>query len=349
MDGLNREQLLWQDAGTRLIETPIASRLGARRRGSVRGRTPMKAILYAVALSCAGISLLSGQTRTLPLLTRVAEGVFVYEHSDPTKQGVTANNLVVVTDDGVLVADGQGTVGNTRRLVADIATVTSQPVKYVVVGSEHGDHRGGDAGFPDGAVFIAHPFSQANLDRQSRAPGRRPDAPRTIVPTDTVSETRVLMLGGREIRIMFLGRAHTGGDLEVYLPREKVLFMSEAFLDGIFPSMANGYPTEWVATLQQAEQLDADVWVPAHGLADRSLSLKKDVEISYRHALERVIAEGRRLHAAKVSSDEASAKADFGEFAAWPRAADNAAGALKRVYMELDGELATAGSSASPR
>jgi len=31
--------------------------------------------------------------------------------------------------------------------------------------------------------------------------------------------------------------------------------------------------------------------------------------------------------------------ADFGELAAWTRRAEDAAGAMKRVYMELDGEL----------
>jgi glyoxylase-like metal-dependent hydrolase (beta-lactamase superfamily II) len=42
------------------------------------------------------------------------------------------------------------------------------------------------------------------------------------MPTELV-EKKVLRLGGKEIRILFLGRAHTGGDLVVYLPREKIL------------------------------------------------------------------------------------------------------------------------------
>src|ERR1043165_3262083 len=84
----------------------------------------------------------------LPRVSRLADGVFAYEQIDPTKQGVTVNNLIVITPDGVLAADGQGTVPNPARLVADIATLTSQPIRYVVVGSVHGDHRGGDAAFP---------------------------------------------------------------------------------------------------------------------------------------------------------------------------------------------------------
>src|SRR4051812_20820225 len=96
----------------------------------------------------------------LPRMTRLAEGVFAYEHVDPTKRGVTVNNLIVVSDEGVLIGDGQGTVDNTKALVAEVATLTPAPIKYVVIGSVHGDHRGGDAGFPPSVTFIKE---QTNL------------------------------------------------------------------------------------------------------------------------------------------------------------------------------------------
>src|SRR5512141_2284913 len=80
-----------------------------------------------------------------PRITALAPNVYAYEQIDPTKRTITANNLIIVTSDGVVVADGQGTVANTARLVADIGKLTTQPIRYVVVGSEHGDHRGGDA------------------------------------------------------------------------------------------------------------------------------------------------------------------------------------------------------------
>ena len=43
-----------------------------------------------------------------PRLTKLAENVYGYEQLDPTKRGLTANNLIVVTTGGVLVAEGQG-------------------------------------------------------------------------------------------------------------------------------------------------------------------------------------------------------------------------------------------------
>jgi glyoxylase-like metal-dependent hydrolase (beta-lactamase superfamily II) len=156
----------------------------------------------------ADIALRGLKASDFPRVSSLAPNVYAYEQIDPTKRTVTANNLIVVTSDGVLVADGQGTVANVTRLVADVGRLTSKPIRYVVVGSEHGDHRGGDSAFPPGATFIAHPYSQANLRRQSDA--QRPGGARVVVPTETVSDRKALTLGGTEIQILFLGRAHTG-------------------------------------------------------------------------------------------------------------------------------------------
>jgi glyoxylase-like metal-dependent hydrolase (beta-lactamase superfamily II) len=266
------------------------------------------------------------QAQEFPRTRKLADNVYFYEHPDPTKQGVTANNLIVVTTEGVLVADGQGTVDNVKDLVAAVAALTTQPIKYVVVGSEHGDHIGGDTAFPDTATFLVHPNSKGALERRI---GRSAEA---------VADKRILKLGGTEVDVLFLGRAHTGGDLEVYLPREKVLFMSEVFSNRIFPSMANGFPSEWLEALKKAEQMDVSQFVPAH-TAMNAPALTKDTERDWRGSLERVIAEGKRLHDAKVPVDDAPNRADWGPYDAWWRRSENAAGALKRVYMELDGQL----------
>ena len=257
-----------------------------------------------------------------PRVTKLAGRVYAFEQIDPTKRTVTVNNLIVITPAGVLIAESQGTADNVRLLVAAVTRLTPQPIKYVVVGSEHGDHSGGIAAFPAGITYLAHPFS----------------APRIKQPTEPVGDKRVITLGGTEIDVLFLGRAHTGGDLEVYLPREKILFMSEVFSNRIFPSMANGYPREWVEALKKAESMDVGYFVPAHGFVD-SAAVMREEERNYRLALERIIAEGTRLHDAGTSIENATAAARLEPYDGWTRAANNAFAALKRVYLELDGQL----------
>lgn len=258
-----------------------------------------------------------------PRIKKLADNVYSYEQIDPTKRVVTVNNLIVVTTDGVLIAESQGTAENVKRLVADVATLTTQPIKYVVIGSEHGDHVGGIEAFPDTVTFFAHPSSAPKLQR----------------PAETTAEPKkVLMMGGTEIDILFLGRAHTGGDLEVHLPKEKILFMSEVFVNRVFPSMANGFPTEWVATLKKAEAMNAAWYIPAHGFVDSQALLREEVH-NYRLAIERVMSEGKRLHDANVPGEKAAESADFGPYAGWTRMSNNAAGALRRVYAELNATL----------
>jgi len=272
-----------------------------------------------------------------PRVTKLADNVYAYEEVHVGGE-ITTNNLIVVTPEGVLVADGQGTPEKTARLVAEIAKLTPQPIRYVVVASEHGDHTGGNASFPKNATFISSPYSQMNLQRAAERPARGGGPSQVVVPTETVADKRVLKLGGTEIQILMLGRSHTGGDLVVYLPAQKILFMSETYLHRMFPSLASGYPSEWVAAIKKAQAMDVNEYVPGHGFVDSPAILKAELD-TYRRALEAIIAEGKRLHDAGVPEKDAETQARFGEFDAWSIRDMMAPRAIARVYAELDGQL----------
>jgi glyoxylase-like metal-dependent hydrolase (beta-lactamase superfamily II) len=46
-----------------------------------------------------------------------------------------------------------------------------------------------------------------------------------------------------EIQLLYLGRAHTEGDVFVYLPSEKVVITGDAVI-GWMPFMGDGYPED---------------------------------------------------------------------------------------------------------
>ena len=190
----------------------------------------------------ADISVRGLKRSDFPQMHKLADNVYVFSamqvRTDIEMEFAT-NNLIVVTREGVLVADAQINETDTRQLLAAIGKVTPQPVKYIVVGSDHADHTGGNAAFPAGTTFIAHPTSQAALVQRNRMAGS--NGTTVPIPTELVTDKKVLNLGGTEIQVLFLGRAHTGGDLSVYLPRENILFMSEAFFNRLFPSLYDGY------------------------------------------------------------------------------------------------------------
>ena len=274
-----------------------------------------------------------------PRVQELAPGVYSYEQlRSAGDERFTTVSMFVVTDEGVLVADGQGSPEETRRLVETIASITDQPITDVVVCSDHGDHTAGNSEFPASARFHAHPTSQAILKAAAESPIRPADAPPVIVPTELVETSATLRLGGREIRLLFLGRAHTGGDLVVHLPAERILFMSEAYLHRVFPAMRSAYPSEWVAMIEAAQAMDVDTYVPGHGFVDSPAILAEELE-TYRQALVQVIGEATRLHDAGLTLEEAVEQADFGELENWSLRSSQGGRALGRVYMELNGEL----------
>ena len=287
-----------------------------------------------------------GLTETdFPRTVKVADNIYTYEDFHAGDEKFTTTNLFVITDAGVLVADGQGSPAATRGLVEAIGHVTRQPIKYVVICSDHGDHTAGNAAFPAGVTYIVHPTSKATLDR-SAAIGRsqrsvtaRSDAVWQL-PADAVlvSDKRSFALGKQQFDVMFLGRAHTGGDLAVWLPQQKLLFLSEIFLNRVFPAMRSAYPSEWMATLDRAEAMNAAIYVPGHGFTETGPVSREELA-AYHRALQAVIAEARRLHDGGVPLDEAIKKADFGEYGRWTLSKSQGPIAIRKVYEELDGKL----------
>ena len=92
--------------------------------------------------------------------------------------------------------------------------------------------------------------------------------------------------------------------------------MSEAYLNRIFPAMRSAYPSEWVATIEKAQAMDVNVYVPGHGFVESPAILKEELE-TFRKAILQVIAEARRLRAAGLDADAAAAQAKFGDLETW--------------------------------
>ncbi len=279
-----------------------------------------------------------------PRLVRLANDVYAYEDLNGdlrSNLAFTTNSLIVVTSAGVVVVDGQGSVAKTQRMVERIRAITPQPIRFVVIGADHGDHIAGNSAFPPGVTFIAHPTSKAVIERMASARTPQSAGSPVPVPQDVVSNRRVLTLGGVEVQILFLGRAHTGGDLQVYLPRDGILFMSEVYFNRLYPSVGgnrSGRPIEWLETVRKAEAMKARVYVPNHGFVDSPDVLNEEL-VQFRRALENLVAEGRRLHGAGVPLETAFRTINLGEFQYWYRAANNMPDALRQVYLELDGKL----------
>jgi len=83
-------------------------------------------------------------------------------------------------------------------------------------------------------------------------------------PTLTFADKLDIDLGNREVQVKYLGRGNTAGDAIVFLPKEKILVAGDLLVHPI-PYTYDGYPAEWVQTLQKMAELDPAIIVPGHG------------------------------------------------------------------------------------
>lgn len=291
----------------------------------------LRAGLAAIAFSAAS---LGAQVRTadpakrgialteFPRIVKLTDKVYGYE--EIRSPGFTTVSLFVVGANGVLVADGQGNATATQTMLDRIKTVTPLPVKWYVVGSDHGDHTGGNSVLPADITWIVHPTSRPLL--------------RPPPPTAMTGDRQSIDLGGVSVDVMFLGRAHTGGDLMVHVPSAKILFMSEAYLNRVFPAMRSAYPTEWVATLDRALAMDIARYIPGHGFIEEPAVSREELR-TYRTALVAVIAEAKRLHGLGLSLEDAPKSANWGEYKDWFLAEQQGPIAIRRVFEEIEGKL----------
>ncbi len=143
---------------------------------------------------------------------------------------------------------------------------------------------------------------QANI-RQAEAYFGELKLMQVTLPTMTFDRSLILRRGSRTIEILWLGRAHTDGDVFVFLPNEKVIVTGDA-LHGWTPFMGDSYPYDWIQTLDAAEKLDFDSVLGGHGDVMHG-KLRFELWKAYFHDLmdrtAAVYAEGATLDEAKKS------------------------------------------------
>ena len=154
-------------------------------------------------------------------------------------------------------------------------------------------------------------------------------------PNTTLSERMTLFRGGREIRLLFFGRGHTGGDVVVHLPNERVIVTGDLLVPGL-PYMGDGFLDEWDDTLEHLKSLDFDWVLPGHGNP-----FQDKERITYLQDYMRDLqARAAELHAQGMSYEEAAAQIDMTDHAEnYPQITGPGVPAVtvQRIFELLDG------------
>jgi len=153
------------------------------------------------------------------------------------------------------------------------------------------------------------PSRKAMLQAQLQAAENNAASQAELKPTPpnvTLRTNMTLYRGDREIQLRFLGRAHTAGDVVVFLPKERIVITGD-MLTSALSNMSDAFVNEWVTTLEELKKLDFATVLPGHGEAftDRA-------KIDYFQAyLRDVWTEVSRLKQQGVSAEEAAKRADL--------------------------------------
>ena len=102
-------------------------------------------------------------------------------------------------------------------------------------------------------------------------------------PNTTLVRKMTLYRGSREIQLHHLGRGHTGGDVVVLLPAEKIVFTGDLFYREA-PYLGDGCANELPQTLEKLKQLDFDSRLHFSILASPFESWKKGSTASTAYA-----------------------------------------------------------------
>ncbi len=96
--------------------------------------------------------------------------------------------------------------------------------------------------------------------------GETEPTPPNVTLTSRMTIHRTYEGQDRPIELLHLGRGHTGGDVVVLLPNERLVFTGDLVLAG-GAYIGDAYVDEWLDTLDRFEELEFDVILPGHGPA----------------------------------------------------------------------------------
>jgi glyoxylase-like metal-dependent hydrolase (beta-lactamase superfamily II) len=203
---------------------------------------------------------------TDPKLVREAPGVYRAEGFD------FATICFLVDDEGVIAIDAGTTKETASAAMKALRDVTRAPVRYLILTHSHWDHIGGlEAVREPGTVVIARANFAQEVARMRRSENaftwffgtRRVGL--DVSSSRLVDKEDVLRLGKLELRILPVSGGETNDALFVHLPRERLLFVGDAFMPYVgAPFLSEGSPEGYLEALSRVRELAPSKLIHGH-------------------------------------------------------------------------------------
>jgi cyclase len=258
--------------------------------------------LAMIAAMSAGATLAGAQQQPVPLSVKALGGDVYW-----TQGGAGGNTGIIIGKDGVIVVDAKTTADSARQVLAEIAKLTPKPVTTVILTHSDADHVNGLAAYPAGLTII----SQENCKKEIEATANSKNpSPQDKLPNKTVDKKENLTINGVRINLMHVAPAHTSGDLQVYLPAQKIVFTGDIIATNqpytLIHAEKNGSSEGWIQTVKDLVKLNADTYVPGHGDLQTKADVQKrlDLVTARREQIVKLVAQGKSLEEVKQALGE---------------------------------------------
>jgi glyoxylase-like metal-dependent hydrolase (beta-lactamase superfamily II) len=248
------------------------------------------------------------------------------------------NSGVIATSEGVVVLDALTSEAIARQERQAIANEIKQPVRFLVSSTFHNNYTWGNVAFQD-VVKIGHEDYRTDLLAQMQKDRASAEEQKARLPQVTFRDRLSIHLGGKEIQILYLGKGHTRSDSIIFIPQDRIAYISELFFSDQFLYINDGYGVSWLKTLDAIEALPADIFVPGHGPipADPSetrqgLHRFRQMLVDLRDAVQKEIARG-------ATEDQAAAAINLPQYEQMQGYKSQREVAVRRTYREMMGTL----------
>ncbi|MFJ5680647.1 fumarylacetoacetate hydrolase family protein [Streptomyces sp. NPDC093097] len=267
-------------------------------------------------------------------LHQVGDGVWAWLL--PHGEYGMSNAGLVAGDGAALLVDTLFDLPLTAEMLDGMRSITDRhPLSHAVLTHSNGDHTHGGQLLPDTARIIAAkgtagemhsempPELTAALQVMDLGPTLTPylrerfeafdfGGIRLRMPDQTFDRRLTIEVGGREVRLLNLGPAHTEADTVVHVPDVGVLFAGDLLFIGCTPIVWSGPIAGWIDACDTMIGLGASTVVPGHGPVTDADGIRS-VRDYFRHVVEQADAAFAKGH----DFQEAAFGVDLAEYADW--------------------------------
>ncbi|NRF69879.1 MBL fold metallo-hydrolase [Aquincola sp. S2] len=236
--------------------------------------------------------------------------------------GAGGNLGVSVGDDAVFVVDDQF-APLTAKIQAAIATLSKQPVKFVLNTHWHFDHTGGNENHAKaGAAIVAHANVRKRMSSDQvisflQMPIKA--SPKAALPIVTFTSDVSFHLNGDEVQVFHVPNAHTDGDAIVHFRQSNVLHLGDVFFNKLYPfidTSSGGSVDGVIAAVDKVLAIARDDTqiIPGHGPRASKADLKayRDMLATVSGRIKEHVRAGRKLEEVVAAKPTAEFDAVWG-------------------------------------